>query len=83
LRRTKEGEEIVVTERGTPIAVIQPLASTDSTKKMVSLEARLAALAAQGKLRLPARKPLQRVSRATVTGKPLSRVVAEERDELF
>jgi hypothetical protein len=50
---------------------------------MVSLEARLAALAAQGKLRLPARKPLQRVSRATVTGKPLSRVVAEERDELF
>ena len=44
LRRTKQGEEIIVTERGTPIALLQPIRSARSA----SLEARLAGLAAQG-----------------------------------
>jgi prevent-host-death family protein len=43
LRRTKQGEEVIVTERGKPIALIQPIKSAE---KAVSLEARLAGLAA-------------------------------------
>jgi prevent-host-death family protein len=38
LRRTKQGEEVIVTERGNPIALIQPIKSAE---KAVSLEARL------------------------------------------
>ena len=45
LRHTKQGEEVIVTERGTPIALIQPIKSAD---KAASLEARLARLVARG-----------------------------------
>lgn len=76
LRRTKQGEEIVVTERGKPIAVIQPVGSA---KSVVSREARLAQLAAQGKIALPRRKPLKRVRRVKVSGAPLSTVILDDR----
>ncbi len=48
LRRTKQGEEVVITERGKPIALIQPM---QSAKRVASLEARLARIAAQGLIR--------------------------------
>ncbi|MGB7947223.1 MAG: type II toxin-antitoxin system prevent-host-death family antitoxin [Candidatus Binatia bacterium] len=54
---TKRGEEVIVTERGRPIAVIRPIKSAD---KAVSLKANVAILAAQGVLSLPTRKPLRR-----------------------
>jgi prevent-host-death family protein len=76
LRRTKEGEEVIVTERGNPIALIQPIKSAD---KAVSLEARLARLAAQGLIRLPTRKPLRRVRLVRVSGKPISKAIVEDR----
>lgn len=76
LRRTKQGEEIVVTERGRPIAVIQPIQSVERT---VSLEARLARLAAQGFLTLPKRRPSGRVRRVKVPGPPLSKIILEDR----
>lgn len=43
LRRAKQGEEVVVTERGRPIALIRPIRSSEPA---VSREARLARLAA-------------------------------------
>jgi prevent-host-death family protein len=76
LRRTKQGEEVIVTERGTPIALIQPIRSAD---KAVSLEAKLARLAAQGAVTLPTQKPLKRVRLVKVSGKPISRTIAEDR----
>ncbi|HTC23925.1 MAG TPA: type II toxin-antitoxin system prevent-host-death family antitoxin [Gemmatimonadales bacterium] len=51
LARVKAGEEVVVTERGRPIARIVPLAGADA------LEARTAALIAQGRIR-PAEEPM-------------------------
>jgi prevent-host-death family protein len=76
LRKTKRGEEIVVTERGKPIALIQPIAGAVPVK---SLEARLAKLAAQGAVQLPTRKPLKKIRRITVGGRPTSRLISEER----
>jgi prevent-host-death family protein len=51
LARVKAGEEIVVTERGRPIARIVPLAGADA------LEARTAELIAQGRIR-PEEEPM-------------------------
>lgn len=76
LRRTKQGEEVVVTERGKPIAVIQPIQSAPSA---VSLEARLARLAAQGLITLPTRRPRGRLRRIRVPGPPISRMILEDR----
>lgn len=76
LRRTKQGEEVVVTERGKPIAIIQPI---ESARPVVSLQARLAKLAAQGLLTLPTRKPLKKVRRVRVSGPPISRTILEDR----
>jgi len=76
LRHTKQGEEVIVTERGTPIALIQPIKNAD---KAASLEARLARAAARGAVALPTQKPLKRVRFVRVSGKPISRVIVEQR----
>lgn len=76
LRRTKQGEEVVVTERGKPIAVIQPI---QSAQKLESLEARLARAAAQGLVTLPVRRPRGRLRRVRVTGRPISQTILEDR----
>lgn len=76
LRRTKQGEEVIITERGKPIAVIQPI---QSAAPVVSLQARLARLAAQGLVALPTHKPLKKVRMVKVSGRPLSRTILEDR----
>jgi prevent-host-death family protein len=76
LRRTKQGEEMIVTERGNPIALIQPI---KGAKKAVSLEARLARVAAEGLVTLPTRKPLRRVRAIKVSGKAISKIIVEDR----
>ena len=76
LQRTKKGEEVIVTERGKPIALIQ---SIKSAEHVVSLEVRLAKLAAQGVNTLPSEKPVKAVRRAKVTGTPISRTILEDR----
>jgi len=76
LRRTKKGEEVIVTERGKPIALIQPI---QTAEKVQSREARLAKSAAQGLVTLPTQKPLRKVRLARMTGVPLSRAILEDR----
>jgi prevent-host-death family protein len=76
LRRTKQGEEVVVTERGKPIALIQPI---QSAAQPMSLEARLAKLAAEGLVTLPTRKLRKRVRRIKVSGPPVSQAILEDR----
>lgn len=76
LRRTKQGEDVVVTERGTPIALIQ---SIKSAAPSASLDARLARLAAQGRVTLPTRRPLRRVRLVRVSGSPISQAILEDR----
>jgi len=76
LRRTKQGEEVVVTERGRPIALIQPIRSAENP---VSLEARLAKLAARGLVTLPTHKPLRKVRLVKISGRPISKTILEDR----
>lgn len=76
LRRTKQGEEVIITERGKPIALIQPI---QSAERAMSLDARLARLAAQGLVSLPTHKPLKRVRLTKVSGPPISKVIVEDR----
>lgn len=76
LRRTKKGEEVVVTERGKPVAVIQPITSA---KQAVSLEGKLARLAASGSVTLPTRKPLKKVRLVKISGTPVSKIILDDR----
>lgn len=65
-----------MTERGRPIAVIQPI---QSAEPVASLDARLAKLAAQGWLTLPSRNPLKRIRLVRVSGGPISRAILADR----
>jgi prevent-host-death family protein len=76
LRETKRGGEIVITERGNPIAVIQSLGKG---KPASSLEARLAELAARGVVTLPSRRARKEGRLIALKGAPLSRTVLEDR----
>src|SRR3989304_4708115 len=76
LRRTKQGDEVVVTERGKPIALIQPI---QSAERAASLDARLARLAAQGLVTLPTRAPLKRLRPIKVAGAPISKTILRDR----
>jgi antitoxin (DNA-binding transcriptional repressor) of toxin-antitoxin stability system len=76
LRRAKQGEEIVVTERGRPIALIHAI---HTAGQAVSLEGRLARLAAQGRLTLPTRKARTRAPKVKISGPPLSKTILEDR----
>ena len=76
MKAVKGGEEVVLTERGKPIAVIKPLPEADD------VEAALRRLEAAGLLRratkrgpMPPRKPHR------IKGPPLSQTLREERDE--
>jgi len=76
LGRAKRGEEVVVTERGRPVAI---LASIQSAEKPRSLQAQLAKLAASGLVILPTARRLTRVRRVRVAGPPVSRTILEDR----
>jgi len=77
LKLTKEGSKIIVTDRGSPVAIIQ---SIDRMRNKTGIEERLASLAKRGMLRLPLKKgklpPFKSVKAA---GKPASEIIIEER----
>jgi len=76
IRQIKQGEEIVVTERGRPIALLMPI---ELVKRASSLGMRLGNLAAQGRVTLPTRKPLKRLRPVKIAGPPISRTIIEDR----
>lgn len=76
LRRTRQGEEIIVTDRGKPIALLNPI---NGSAKAMSLEGELASLATRGAVILPSQKPLARIRRVKVKGKPMSKTILDER----
>jgi prevent-host-death family protein len=77
LRRTRKGEEIIVTDRGRPIALLQQIeAGLPETR-----EARLAQLAALGKIILPTVPPNNRLKPLAYRGPSIGRAVIEDREE--
>ncbi len=75
LRRVKQGEEVIVTERGKPVALLQPI---QSAKHVMTREAKLAQIVAQGLSTLPTRRP-SRFRPIRAKGPPASRMILEDR----
>jgi prevent-host-death family protein len=74
IRAVKAGKEVVLTERGRPIAVISPLNASGE-------EAVLRRLEAVGLLRRATQRgPMPPVRRMRIRGKPLSVTIREDRD---
>lgn len=76
LRRARQGEEVVVTDRGRPVAVPQSL---QHVHRGAALETRLARLAAAGVVTLPTRKGFGRARPLRVSGPSVSRAILEDR----
>jgi prevent-host-death family protein len=76
LKLARANREVIVTERGRPIAVIHPVGSTGMPQ---SLEARIAALATRGEISAPEGTLASRVRRIRVGGRPLSEEIVAER----
>ncbi len=74
----KKGENVVVTDRGNPIAILHSL---DQTEITASPEEKLATLAKRGMVRLPSgQKKFDLGTKAVpIQGKSLSEIVIEER----
>jgi prevent-host-death family protein len=76
IKAVKAGREVVLTERGKPIAVIRPLPAPGSW------EAGLRRLEAAGLLRPASRpRPMRPIRPITLKGEPLSETLRRERDE--
>jgi prevent-host-death family protein len=78
LARTRRGEEILVTDRGVPVALLGPIDRT-AGREPSTIEARLATLAARGLVILPVRRPSRRLRPVKASGEPLSRMILEDR----
>ena len=78
LKLTKTGDKIIVTDRGSPVAILHSL---DHVEKDAGTEERLAALAKRGMVRFPVRSgKLGSFRGIEVTGKPASEIIIEERE---
>ena len=78
LRRVRDGRRIVVTERGTPVAELRSLREGDD-----GLDARLLRLESSGLVTRPTRRSVPRRRLIRGRGSPLSRAIAEEREDRF
>jgi hypothetical protein len=77
LGEIKKGDNVVVTDRGNPVAIMHRL---DKIEENAGLDARLAALAAQGHLRLPTGKsPSTSFTPISLIGEALSETLIRER----
>lgn len=77
VRLAKQGAEIVITEHGRPVALLQRLQDVRSPKTQ---SAQLAKLGAQGRLILPS-GPAVHVKRVRLKGPSLAKTIADGRNE--
>ena len=78
IKAVRAGEEVVLTERGRPIAVIKPIKESDNVKASIQ------AMADEGFLRPALRRgttPTPRWRPAKVKGKPLSQTIIDDRKD--
>jgi len=77
IKRVKAGETVILTERGTPIAMIAPLRGTTDDR-----EAAIRRLEAAGLLIPPTKRgPMPRRPLLRIKGEPMSETISRERDE--
>ena len=76
IKAVRAGKEVILTERGRPIAVIKPI------KEGPAEEAALKRMADEGLITLPSRRgPLPRFEPVPIKGKPISQTIIEDRDD--
>ena len=78
IKAVRAGKEVVLTDRGHPIAVIKPI------KEAEIQDAALKAMADEGLITLPSRKgpmPAPRWRPIKVKGKPVSETIIEDRED--
>ena len=78
IKAVRAGKEVVLTERGQPIAVIKPIKEQDA--RQVAMQA----MVDDGFLKLPSRKgptPTPRWRPVKVKGKSLSQTVIDDRED--
>jgi prevent-host-death family protein len=76
IKAVRAGKEVILTERGQPIAIITPI------KEGHGQDAILKQMADEGLITLPSRKgPLPRFEPVRIKGKPLSQTIIEDRDD--
>jgi prevent-host-death family protein len=79
MRAVRAGKEVILTERGHPIAVIKPIrdgAAQEATLRAMVDEGLITPAARKGPMPAPSWRPVK------VKGKPLSRTVIEDREDL-
>ena len=77
LKLTKGGDRIIVTDRGSPIAILHSL---DHVEEDAGKEERLAALSRRGMIKLPTKRgKIGRFKSIQVSGKPASEIILEDR----
>jgi prevent-host-death family protein len=78
IKAVKQGKEVILTERGKPIAVIKPLEPKEDQEAVIRrLEAEgiLRPAVKRGPMPMPSWKPIR------IKGKPMSQTISEDRDE--
>ena len=76
IKAVRAGKEVVLTDRGKPIAIIKPI------KDDQERDADLKRMADEGLITLPSRTgPLPRFEPVRVKGKPLSQTIVDDRDD--
>ena len=78
IRAVRAGKEVILTERGRPIAVIKPIRdedAQDATLRAMVDEGLITPAARSGPMPTPSWRPVK------VKGKPLSRTVIEDRED--
>jgi prevent-host-death family protein len=76
IRAVRAGKEVVLTQRGQPIAVIKPIKDEGES------DAALKRMADEGLITLPTRKgPLPRFDPVPISGRPLAQTIIDDRDD--
>lgn len=77
LKIVRDGQEVVVTERGTPVAIIKPLIKEETSENKITR------LEEQGVLRRAIKRNLPPGRPITIAGKSLSETLIEGRENRF
>lgn len=78
LRRVRDGQRILVTDRGVPVAELRGLRAGEET-----LEGRLGRLEAEGLVSRPTRRALASLRGVKSSGASAARAVVEDREDRF